>query len=165
MTELQQISIEPIHSWDRTWVRETLLRRWASPLVATHGYLVDASKLDGYIASESHRRLGLITYETFMNKIRITTIDNLVEIHGICRLLIDELYILAKSQEKSRLVVTITNDNTDALAFFQKMGFQISEVFLDSVKHSRSVKPSLPLIGNNGIPIRDEIELELPVPI
>jgi hypothetical protein len=60
----------------------------------------------------------------------------------------------------SALRVTTTNDNLDALRFYQKRGFQIVAVRPGAVDESRRVKPSIPVIGEHGIPIRDEIELE-----
>ena len=33
-------------------------------------------------------------------------------------------------------------------------------VYPDAVENSRQLKPEIPLVGNDGIPIRDEIELE-----
>ena len=54
-----------------------------------------------------------------------------------------------------------TNDNIDALRFYQKAGFGIVAVHRHAVTLSRRLKPEIPLAGENGIPIRDEIELEL----
>ncbi|OGC91897.1 MAG: hypothetical protein A2142_01565 [candidate division Zixibacteria bacterium RBG_16_48_11] len=53
-----------------------------------------------------------------------------------------------------------TNDNLLALRFFQKRGFCISAVYPDAIQHSRRLKPEIPLIGREGIFLRDELELE-----
>lgn len=60
-----------------------------------------------------------------------------------------------------RLWVITTNDNTAALRFYQKRGFCPAALHRDAVARSRQIKPAIPLIGNDGIPIRDEIELEI----
>jgi hypothetical protein len=60
----------------------------------------------------------------------------------------------------SRVWLITTNDNLHALCFYQRRGFQLVAVHRDAVSRSRKIKPSIPLIGANGIPIRDEIELE-----
>jgi hypothetical protein len=54
-----------------------------------------------------------------------------------------------------------TNDNTAALRFWQKRGFKLLRVHRNAVEKSRKLKPEIPLTGNDGIPIRDEIELEM----
>ena len=59
----------------------------------------------------------------------------------------------------ARLLLVTTNDNIDALRFYQRRGLHILEVRPDGVARSREVKPSIPLIGSYGIPIRDEIVL------
>jgi hypothetical protein len=57
-----------------------------------------------------------------------------------------------------------TNDNFPALRFYQKRGFRIVAVHPGAVERSRVMKPSIPLWGIDSIPIRDEIELEIPLP-
>jgi hypothetical protein len=54
-----------------------------------------------------------------------------------------------------------TNDNLDALRFYQKRGFRIAGVRPNALDLSRRIKPEIPLVGEDGIPLRDEIELEM----
>lgn len=56
-----------------------------------------------------------------------------------------------------------TNDNTDAMRFYQKKGLFLVAVHRDSIKQARKLKPDIPLIGNDGIPVRDEIEMVMPL--
>jgi hypothetical protein len=53
-----------------------------------------------------------------------------------------------------------TNDNADALIFWQKMGASLKRVYPNAISLSRKLKPEIRKIGKHGIPIRDEIELE-----
>lgn len=53
-----------------------------------------------------------------------------------------------------------TNDNTEALRFYQKRGFAITTIRINEIEKQRKIKPSMPILGNDGIPIRDEIELK-----
>ena len=57
-----------------------------------------------------------------------------------------------------------TNDNLDALRFYQRRGFALTELRPGAVDESRRMKPQIPLVGAHGIPIRDELVLvrELP---
>jgi GNAT superfamily N-acetyltransferase len=63
-----------------------------------------------------------------------------------------------------RLFLITTNDNVDALRFYQRRGFRLAEVRPGAVDRSRAVlKPEIPLVGNYGIPLRDELALHKPL--
>ena len=53
-----------------------------------------------------------------------------------------------------------TNDNLRALQFYQKRGYSLTKIYKDAMDEVRKVKPNVPIIGENGIPLRDELELE-----
>jgi ribosomal protein S18 acetylase RimI-like enzyme len=59
------------------------------------------------------------------------------------------------------LFLVTTNDNTPALRFYQKRGFVLSALRPNAIAENRKVKPEIPLTGQDGIPIRDELELEM----
>ena len=68
---------------------------------------------------------------------------------------------LARREGGARLWVITTNDNVDALRFYQRRGFCMMRVHRGAVDRSRaSLKPEIPAVGAYGIPLRDEIELE-----
>src|SRR4029453_3933947 len=63
--------------------------------------------------------------------------------------------------EARRLWLVTTNDNLDALRFYQRRGFRIAPVRPGAGDETRkTLKPSIAEVGNFGIPIRDEIVLE-----
>jgi acetyltransferase (GNAT) family protein len=74
--------------------------------------------------------------------------------------LIEFLITRLRIEGMSVLRVTTTNDNLDALRFYQRRGFRIIAVHPGTVEESCRLKPSIPAIGEYGIPIRDELELE-----
>ena len=52
--------------------------------------------------------------------------------------------------------------NDEALRFYQRRGFRLSALRRGAVDDSRRrLKPQISAVGELGIPIRDEIELEL----
>jgi ribosomal protein S18 acetylase RimI-like enzyme len=59
-----------------------------------------------------------------------------------------------------RVWLITTNDNVDALRFYQRRGLCIAAVHPGAVDRGRLAKPAIPLDGEYGIPIHDEIELE-----
>ena len=61
------------------------------------------------------------------------------------------------------LRLTTTNDNLDALRFYQRRGFRLAAPRVGAVDDARARKPSIPRVGDYGLPIRDEIDLTLPL--
>ncbi len=75
--------------------------------------------------------------------------------------LIDAVKDVATMAHCKRLWLITANDNMAALRFYQKRGFLLVAVYRNAVEQSRRLKPEIPLVGIDGIPLRDEIELEL----
>jgi GNAT superfamily N-acetyltransferase len=147
---------------DREWAERILEESWGSARIATHGRVVDASGLPGLVAMAGNgQRLGLLTYEVHDGQCEIVTLNSLQPGMGIGQRLIRRALECAMEAGASRVRLITTNDNIDALRFYQKAGFGIVAVHRDAVTLSRRLKPEIPLAGENGIPIRDEIELEL----
>jgi ribosomal protein S18 acetylase RimI-like enzyme len=54
-----------------------------------------------------------------------------------------------------------TNDNVDALRFYQRRGFRLAALRAGAVEDARArLKPEIPWTGADGIELRDELELE-----
>ena len=63
--------------------------------------------------------------------------------------------------ERTTVCVVTTNDNVDALRFYQRRGFTLKALRAGAVDEARrSLKPSIPATGDFGIPLRDELELQ-----
>jgi GNAT superfamily N-acetyltransferase len=105
--------------------------------------------------------VGLATYHVAGDDCELVTIDSTSAGVGIGSALIAAVRDAAASCGCRRVWVITTNDNLDALRFYQRRGFVLVAVHRDAVTEARRQKPQIPLIGNHGIPIRDEIELEL----
>jgi L-amino acid N-acyltransferase YncA len=82
---------------------------------------------------------------------------------GVGTALVEGLISKLRAEGVNILRVTTTNDNLDALRFYQRRGFRIIAVRPGAVDESRRIKPSISAVGEYGIAIRDEIELERPV--
>ena len=91
----------------------------------------------------------------------ILTIAAAGQWRGAGTALIEAVEQLAVRQGCTRLWVITTNDNVDALRFYQRRGFCLVCVHRGAVDRSRaSLKPEIPLVGKYGILLRDELELE-----
>jgi GNAT superfamily N-acetyltransferase len=153
--------IRPLNEGDKGWVASLLKEHWAGPKVVTRGRVHYADKLPGFVAVKDNERVGLTTYNIVGNQCEVMTMNSLAEKTGIGAALIDAAKKVAVSEGCRRLWLITTNDNTDALRFYQKRGFHLKAIYSNAIKKSRQLKPEIPSIGNEDIPIRDEIELEM----
>jgi ribosomal protein S18 acetylase RimI-like enzyme len=158
---VDNIQIRPLIDSDREWVTSLLKEWWAGPLVVTRGQVHRADELPGFVAILEDKLAGLITYHSDGDECEIVTMNSLAEGRGIGSALIDAVKNIAASAGCKRLWLITTNDNTAALRFYQKIGFRIAAIRCNAVEESRRLKPEIPLTGNDGIPIRDEIEMEM----
>jgi DNA-3-methyladenine glycosylase I len=103
----------------------------------------------------------LVTYRIEGEACEIVSLDSTIETIGIGSALIQAVRDTAASAGCKRLWLVTTNDNMAALRFYQKRGFVLVAVHRNALDESRRLKPEIPLVGIDGIPLRDEIELEL----
>ncbi|OMF56781.1 GNAT family N-acetyltransferase [Paenibacillus sp. FSL R5-0490] len=133
---------------------------WGSPEMVISSGVYDCSALDGFaVLNEEDKIIGLITYIIKNTECEIISLDSTEEGKGIGTSLVEEVENLAKKKNCRIVKLITTNDNLLALKFYQKRGFILSQIILNAVEEARKVKPEIPLIGNEGIQIRDEIVL------
>ena len=154
------IRIRPRFVEDGDWITEILLENWASNIVVTRGISYEADHLPGFIAEIKSRRVGLLTYNIENNELEIITLNAIEEGKGVGTTLLESVENLAKEKNCRRIWLVTTNDNVDALRFYQKRGYEIKSIHRYAIEESRKIKPQLPFVGKHGIPIRDEIEME-----
>ena len=107
--------------------------------------------------------VGMLTYVPGRDwqQCEILTLHADQQWHGTGTALVEAIGQLARRQGCTRLWVITTNDNIDALRFYQRRGFCLARVHRGTVDRSRAgLKPDIPPAGAYGIPLRDEIELE-----
>lgn len=157
------VSIRPICPADRPLIKQFLEQQWGADAMALHGQLVVPSELAGFSAANQSEIVGLITYIIANNECEIVSLNSLIPGIGIGSQLVAAVREAAAAMGCDRLWLLTTNDNLAALEFYQKRGFVLVSVHRNAVAAARKLKPTIPLIGYNGIPIRDEIELEMPL--
>lgn len=145
---------------DRAWAAARLDAGWGGPLQARRGELHDVLALPGFVAEERSRPLGLATYRIEGEECELAFLEAFERDRGIGTALLDA--VLGAAADCRRAWVVTTNDNLDALRFYQRRGFRLVELRPGAVDAAReSLKPTIGRAGEHGIPIRDELELEL----
>jgi predicted acetyltransferase len=141
-------------------MREVLSESWGSPRVVSRGVIHQADVLPGLIAEVAGKKVGLLTYNIHNGMLEIVTLNVIKQREGIGRALIDKVETIAALKACTRVWVITTNDNEPAMEFYRRVGYTMVKVHKDTVEESRRLKPEIPIIGINGIPIMDEVEFE-----
>jgi GNAT superfamily N-acetyltransferase len=155
--------VRKVNQKDRGWIKKFIAKKWGSEKIISRGKAFFPYKLSGFLAVKDDEYLGLITYHIEKDSCQIISLDSIVKRKGIGTNLIEEVKKVGRKLGCRRIWLITTNDNIDALCFWQKIGFSIKAVYPDAVTLARRLKPQIPLIGNYGIPIRDEIKLEVEI--
>jgi GNAT superfamily N-acetyltransferase len=116
--------------------------------------------LDSVIAWVDGVRVGAATYRLDIDECELMSINSTVEGLGIGGNLINTVEQTVKQSGISRIWLITSNDNLDALRFYQRRGYRISAVYPNAIDEARKLKPTIPQVGYYDIPIHDEIELE-----
>ena len=154
---------ERINSLNRNLVNTFIKEHWYTTTMIIRGRVIDMTKTEGFYFSDGENIIGLITYIVYDNILEITSLDSLQENQGIGSKLIETVIHEAKERKVQKIVLITTNDNINAIRFYQKRGFDMAHLFRNALDISRELKPEIPLIGENSIPLRHEIEFELSI--
>jgi len=157
---LSDIFIRPVDSDDGDWIAQFITERWGAEFVAAHYEVYHCRNLPGFVATEGEKKVGLLTYKIVAGDCEVVSLDSLQPCVGIGTGLIDAVKGAAYESGCKRLWLVTTNDNMNALRFYQKRGFAMVKINRNAIEFARNLKP-VPLTGADGIPLRDEIELEM----
>jgi len=160
---LRPMQIRPPSPDERAWVPRRLQALWGSTTVVSRGHARDASQLPALVAVRGEGEIiGLATFEFAHGECELVTLDAFAErCQGVGSALLAGVVDAAAARNCRRLWLITTNDNLDAIRFYQRRGMRIVAVHRDAVDEARRIKPSIPAEGDYGIPIHDELEFEL----
>ena len=137
------------------------LERWGFRSVVSRGRLHEPMGYPMLVAIHEGQVVGALTYEVRDGQMEAVTVDAFVDGVGAGSALLEAAAEEGRRQGCRRLWLITTNDNTSALRFYQRRGMRLAALHGDAVAESRRLKPEIPETGADGIPIRDELELEL----
>jgi len=155
------VEIHRLTPEDLPRLRDFWIQHWGADFVVAHGVIYRPAAVDGFVAEHNAEWVGEITYTIVDTDCEIVSLDSLREGQGVGTKLIQAVFDEAQKQGCKRIFVITTNDNLNALGFYQKRGFELVKINRGALIETRKLKPGIPFIGANNIPLRDEIELEM----
>ena len=155
-----RVTVREVREDDRPWLAEVAATMWASPRMVSRGRLTeDVSALDGYVAELDGERAGLALVRIEDDELELVVLASLAERRGVGGSLLEAVEAEAARRGVRRAWAVTTNDNLAALRFYQRRGWALTALHTDAVTDARRLKPEIPAVGDDGIPIRHELEL------
>ncbi|MET4730199.1 GNAT superfamily N-acetyltransferase [Lysobacter enzymogenes] len=152
-------ALRAIEPHDRERIRAFLQQRWGSATIQLDGRAIDAAALPGFITRDGEAIAALITLLDESEHCEIVTLDAVRAQAGLGTALVERAAQRARALGLARLLTRTTNDNLDALRFYQRRGFRLHRLVPGAIDLEREADPAIPLLGRHGIPLRDEISL------
>ncbi len=152
--------VPAMNQTDRAWLARLWEREWGGGIVVSRGRVHQLPKLDALVAWDGSERVGAVVYDRVPDGWEVVSLNALKEGSGVGTALLEALEEAARSSGQARIWLISTNDNLEALRFYQRRGYRLVAVYPGAVDSARGLKPGIPLIGKHGIPVHDEIELE-----
>lgn len=154
------MNIQPITPAHRPAINEYIRNEWSGPLVVTKGRVVDTTHAAGFTADEDGVLCGAVLYEILGETCEVLVLFSLHPGKGAGGALLKAVLQTAQSAGCKRVFLVTTNDNIGAIRFYQRQGWDLCGLYLNTLDETRIIKPNVPLLGEEDIPLRHELEFE-----
>lgn len=157
------IQIEQINGRMSSELQERLAGTWGSSALVTRGKNHDMATLKGFLATDeiTGRLAGIALFRAENQEVELVAMDSIFPRRGTGTRLLDSVIAHFKNSGNKRLFLVITNDNVNAIRFYQKRGFNLCAFYKDGTLNGRTAGMSGQKVGYDGIPIRHELEFEM----
>jgi ribosomal protein S18 acetylase RimI-like enzyme len=155
------LEVRPVADEERSQLAEIVQKEWGTIEIISRGKAHDLSRCPALFCLDHDRVVGLATYAIDCASCELLTIDAFEQRRGIGSRLLEGVTTQAEEAGCRRLWLITTNDNLDAIRFYQRRGLRLVAFHAGAVDEARALKPEIPAIGNYGIAIHDELEFEL----
>ncbi len=150
----------PLTEDDRDWGRNLWLNEWNGEKMVSKGTTYRFQDLDSVVARADGVRVGAATYNLDTDGCELMSINATVEGVSVGSALISSIEQTVQKAGIGRIWLITSNDNLDALRFYQRRGYRITAIYPNAIDEARKLKPTIPQVGYYKIPIHDELELE-----
>jgi ribosomal protein S18 acetylase RimI-like enzyme len=150
--------LEPV---DQEYVRDHLGELWGWPVLSTLRAYRPEDRMHGLVWRDEWGQVqGLIAYHVDGDTADIVSVDAYQQGRHIGGRLLDGAEAHMREHGVRHVIISTTNDNLRAVAFYVRRGYRLTKVDLDAMDRVRALKPHTPFTGNDGIPLRDMLQLE-----
>ncbi|WBB70329.1 GNAT family N-acetyltransferase [Micromonospora sp. WMMD812] len=156
------ISVRAADPGDRAIVDALHERDWGGPYVIAHDTRYDLRTLPTLVAVDGAGAVvGALAHHRDDAGLEVVSLVAARPGGGAGTALLAAAAEIARAAGLGRLWLITSNDNLRALRFYQRRGLRLVGVDPGAVDRARRLKPEIPLTGEDGIPLHDELILEL----
>lgn len=145
-------------------LKELFESNWGSIYMIYDSKKINLLEIEHIEISNDSTVEGILTFFEDQTDVHIVSLNAFVFGKGIGSQLLEELESIAKGRKKKTIFVETTNDNCKAIKFYQTHGFDMYQLKINEVSSQRILKPSIPLNGCYGIPIKHIIKFKKCLP-
>ena len=150
---------EQLEAADVEFIDEQWRRLWGLPVVSLERQY-QPTDVEGLVCrDDGGAPQGLVTWHVDGDRAEIVTVDAFEQGRHVGSRLLNGAEEELRRQGAKWATIMTTNDNLRALAFYVRHGYRIVAVHLDAMERVRQIKPAVPETGQDGLPLRDVIEL------
>lgn len=155
------IQVRPAGEADRPFLRAFMREYWGDEVMIDRDRVFYPAEQSAFLAEDGAEVVGVLTYSIEAGACEVTALNSLRRRQGIGRMLMAAAEAEARRAGCRRVWLVTTNDNLSGLAFYQQLGYRLTALYPGAVDQARRLKPAIPLLGESGLPIHDELEFEL----
>ncbi|MEW2590665.1 GNAT family N-acetyltransferase [Micromonospora aurantiaca] len=157
---MASIRVRQARDGDRAALAALHEREWGGPIVVVHDTRYDLRDLPALVAVDDGGGFtGALVYRVDADGLEVVSLAASAPGNGAGTALLAAAQEVARAAGADRIWLVTTNDNLDALRFYQRRGLRIMAVDAGAVDRARVVKPTIPQVGADGIPLHDELRL------
>jgi len=154
------VVVRRAHADELDEVHARLRAEWMGDTLVSRGVAHQLSELSVLVALDADEVVGIATY-LVGGETELVTLNAFEASRGVGTALLEGVAREARDAGCRRLWLTTTNDNLTAQQFYERRGLRLATTHRGAVDDARRLKPSIPLVGEHGIEIHDELEYEL----
>lgn len=143
----------------REWLRRLWQAEWGGDWMVSRGHKYNLEALQALLAQIDGNLVGAVTYRIDGEQCEVMSLNATQPGGGIGTSLLWAVENGARSSGCRRVWCITSNDNVEALKFYQRRGYRMVAVYPGAIDDARRLKPTIPVVGAHDIPIHDEIEL------
>ncbi len=153
-------TVRRLNAHETSLIGEYWEKHWGAAEVVSRDIRHLPDTVAGWVAEDPGGAvLGLLTVRE-QAEWELVSLDSDQPGRGIGSTLLHQVEGSARQNGVHRLWLITSNDNLDALGFYQRRGWDLVAVHRGAIDRARRIKPAIPVTGLFGIPLHHEIELE-----
>ena len=164
MAALKDLEIRLLTAEHLDWAMAQVADQFASSRVVSKGVLHDCRDLPGVVCLSEGQPCGLLQFSLVEGELEVVILIATLSGLGVGSQLLGAANTVARELEAKRIWLITTNNNLEAIEFYERVGYKLVRVHKGAVTKARKLKPEIPAVDGAGRPISDELEVELRPP-